>query len=569
MIPIGLSQHKEIGFNLDRLIETRLLIQSSSGGGKSYALRKILEETSGKVQQIVIDPEGEFSTLRENYDFIIAGQNADTPVQTSSAKLLARKVMELRASIICDLSDLKAHDRVKFVRLFLESLMQTPKSLWHPVLVIIDEAHLFCPEKGQAESAPAVIDLATRGRKRGFCAVLATQRLSKLHKDACAELLNKMIGRTSLDIDQKRAADELGFIKKESRLDLRKLLPGEFHVYGPALANIEGEIVEVTKLKVDKVKSKHPEVGSKYKTVPPEPTGKIKKVLSELADLPEEAIKEIHDLDYLKRENIKLKRELTLSRKEQPPVKSCNYDQLIKNMKADINHQEAKIKRACDRLILIAGQELTTVVSKLNKVQEDLGKALLDSHKKILKIPQQNHSANNKPVNESSDYKIKSAHQKIINTLHSLELMGVDAPKRSNVAVLSGVSSTSGGYGNNLSELRTLGLIDYPSGGCLSLTDAGRKLVSVLDGIIENLDDLHEAWYKKISSSQQKILRFLIDNYPNEYSRADVAEALEVSITSGGYGNNLSGLRTLGTIDYPKPGFVVATKLLFPEGLSA
>jgi len=31
-----------------------------------------------------------------------------------------------------------------------------------------------------------VIDLATRGRKRGYCVVLATQRLPKLAKDAAA-----------------------------------------------------------------------------------------------------------------------------------------------------------------------------------------------------------------------------------------------------------------------------------------------------------------------------------------------------------------------------------------------
>jgi hypothetical protein len=56
------------------------------------------------------------------------------------------------------------------VRLFLEALVNAPKKLWHPALVVVDEAHVFCPETGEAESGDAVIDLATRGRKRGFCA---------------------------------------------------------------------------------------------------------------------------------------------------------------------------------------------------------------------------------------------------------------------------------------------------------------------------------------------------------------------------------------------------------------
>jgi hypothetical protein len=46
--------------DLSVLIDTRLLMQASSGGGKSWALRRLLEQSHGKVQQIVIDPEGEF-----------------------------------------------------------------------------------------------------------------------------------------------------------------------------------------------------------------------------------------------------------------------------------------------------------------------------------------------------------------------------------------------------------------------------------------------------------------------------------------------------------------------------
>jgi hypothetical protein len=39
--------------DLSVLIDTRLLMQASSGGGKSWALRRLLEQSHGKVQQIV------------------------------------------------------------------------------------------------------------------------------------------------------------------------------------------------------------------------------------------------------------------------------------------------------------------------------------------------------------------------------------------------------------------------------------------------------------------------------------------------------------------------------------
>lgn len=57
--------------DLPRLLETRALIVANSGAGKSWGLRRVLEQTAGQVQQIVIDPEGEFSTLRERFDYIV------------------------------------------------------------------------------------------------------------------------------------------------------------------------------------------------------------------------------------------------------------------------------------------------------------------------------------------------------------------------------------------------------------------------------------------------------------------------------------------------------------------
>jgi hypothetical protein len=102
--------------------------------------------------------------------------------------------------------------------------------------VILDEAHIYCPERGsgEAESTEAVISLMSQGRKRGYAGVIATQRLSKLHKDAAAEANNVIIGRTWLDADQVRAGDALG-LSKADRLKMRDVGQGEFYAFGPAL----------------------------------------------------------------------------------------------------------------------------------------------------------------------------------------------------------------------------------------------------------------------------------------------------------------------------------------------
>ncbi len=155
--------------HLDRLISSRMLIQANSGGGKSRALRSLLEGTQGKVQQIVLDPEGEFASLREAFPFVLAGPDGDVPATPETAPLLARKLLELGASCVVNLYDLNPDDRRLYVRRFIEELMQLPRDLWRPLLVVLDEAHTFAPQvgTGTAQSAQAVIALASQGRKRG------------------------------------------------------------------------------------------------------------------------------------------------------------------------------------------------------------------------------------------------------------------------------------------------------------------------------------------------------------------------------------------------------------------
>lgn len=304
--------NKEIFIDLQKLVVSKLLAVANSGGGKSWLIRRIVEQAFGKVQIIIIDPEGEFSTLREKFDFILCGKGMDAPAEPRSAALLAHKLLESKASAVIDLYELHPQERKRFVRLFLESMVNAPKNLYNDCLVILDEAHKFAPEKEESESTSAVIEMASLGRKRGFCLIPVTQRVSKLSKDVAAECNNKLMGRASLDLDRKRTADELGISNKEEILALRNLEPGEFFAFGPALSN------EVIRLKVGEVKTSIPKAGRQTKVAPP--SERIKKELAALADLPQEAQQEARTVAELKNENRLLKQKLSKS-----------PDQVIKN----------------------------------------------------------------------------------------------------------------------------------------------------------------------------------------------------------------------------------------------
>ncbi|MFT8763487.1 MAG: DUF87 domain-containing protein, partial [Gluconobacter potus] len=57
--------------DLPELLATRLLVQGNSGSGKSHLLRRLLEQTATLVQQVMIDPEGDFVTLADHYGHLV------------------------------------------------------------------------------------------------------------------------------------------------------------------------------------------------------------------------------------------------------------------------------------------------------------------------------------------------------------------------------------------------------------------------------------------------------------------------------------------------------------------
>ena len=358
----------QINIDIARLIESRMLIQANSGGGKSYAIRKLLEVTHGKVQQIVIDIEGEFSSLREKYDYILIGkgENVDVQIDLRSAELLARKLLEVNTSAIIDLYELKPHERILFTKRFLDAMVNAPKNLWHPVLLLLDETHVFAPEGVKSESVGSVIDFASRGRKRGYCLVAASQRPAKLNKDVAAECNNKMIGRASLDIDMDRAAKELGFTSKEDKLKLRKLEPGEFFMFGSALVN------EVTLAKINKVKTTHPLSGQRIGFTPAPASDKVRAMLSKLIDLPQQAEQELREIADYRRKVNELERELKSFKSNKETFVSQAQQQgksvLMNDFKAKLNALQVLLNDKHSQEVAVLRQAYERELRELNNL---------------------------------------------------------------------------------------------------------------------------------------------------------------------------------------------------------
>jgi uncharacterized protein len=164
----------------------------------------------------------------------------------------------------------------------------------------------------------------------------------------------------------------------------------------------------------------------------------------------------------------------------------------------------------------------------------------------------------------SSNGDLTPARQKILNGLAFLHGIGVAPADKTQLALIVGVSPTSGGYFNNLGALRSGGLIDYPTGGTVALTEDGQSIAST-EGVPSTTRDLHAAIAAKLPPAKWRIVEELIKVYPHALTKDDLAERIGVSPTSGGYFNNLGSLRSLGLLDYPRPSEVAARPVLFLE----
>ena len=224
--------------DLEELLATRLLVQGNSGSGKSHLLRRLLEQSARLVQQIVIDPEGDFVSLAEHYGHL----TLDAAECERELPAIAARVRRHRASVVLNLEGLEVDGQLRCAAQFLNALFEADRDLWFPALVVVDEAQLFAPaaaadasDEARRMSLVAMTNLMCRGRKRGLAGIIATQRLAKLAKNVAAEASNFLMGRTFLDIDMARAADLLGMERRQAEA-FRDLERGAFIGLGPAIA---------------------------------------------------------------------------------------------------------------------------------------------------------------------------------------------------------------------------------------------------------------------------------------------------------------------------------------------
>jgi hypothetical protein len=539
---------KKLEIDLPTLVDTRLLIQANSGGGKSWLLRLIAERA--RIQTIVLDNEGEFASLRETVDVLLVGAGGELPANPRHASLLARRLLEYKVSAVIDLYELKLAERRRFVKLFLESLIHLPRELWRPTLVILDEAHIYCPERGagEAESTEAVISLMSQGRKRGFAGIVASQRLSKLHKDAAAEANNVIIGRTWLDADQARAGDALG-LSKSDRLKLRDLGQGEFYAFGPALGQ-----PGVVHFRSDQVRTTHPRPGERHLLTAPAPSRAIRGVLGKFADLPQEAEEEIRGISEARKRIVELEGQIKKlnSTGATLPVDRDAIDHAVATA---IEHERLGWKRKIEQTkgrfrqavatVAAAGESLGKVKELLEDIDGDWPGEAVNRQPPITPNGQlggiARSAAQPRPFlnNSAGSSKLASGERRILTALAQYET----GRSKVQVAVLTGYAVSGGGFNNYLGALRSRGLITG-DGENLRITENGMHELGSWEPLPAG-SGLVDYWRSRLGKAERLILETLTQAYPDALTKEEVAAKAGYEPNGGGFNNALGRLRTL------------------------
>lgn len=582
-ILVGKSGNRNVTLDLDALLRTRALIQANSGKGKSWLLRRIAEQLFGKVQVILIDPEGEFATLREKFDYVLVGKGGETPADPRSAALLAHTLLKIRACAVCDLYEMKPFARHEWVQKFCDALIDAPKELWHPAIVIVDEAHTFCPEKGSGESvaSESIIALATRGRKRGFAPIFSTQRLGKFRKDAAAECLNVMIGGTFIDIDRKRAADALGVYGKDQHAffdEIKLLERGSFFALGPAISD------ERILVKVGPVETTHPEAGSaKHAAEPPPAPEKVKAMLPKLADLPKTAEEKSKTEAELRREIRELKAQLRTAPAKTQEVRVADpraieravkqakaqfdsgvrdRDRAIKDLSVCLGNIATAAARAVNRLPQLKSLNMLPKVSGAEIQKSEVGETKAPATLSRAKAPTEVHPLPKSESNGDSD--LTPYQRSMLNALADLELIGKTEPSWPLVGAAVGKSSGSSTFERYAAQLRSAGLIDYPQSNRMRLTEEGRSRATVNSQPLSS-EEIQERALELLTPYQADILRALIAAHPEALAVDELGARAGKAHGSSTFERYLASLTSMEMIERPRPKAAKAADWLFLE----
>lgn len=561
----------------DAALDDRLGFVGTAGSGKTYNASACVERLlDSGARIVVVDPLDVWWGLRLIADGsgpsryampIFGGSHGDLPLNEHAGALIGETVAGMAESCIVSLGGLttKASER-RFMLAFLDAIYR--KASGEPVHIIFDEADLWAPQKSSEPMLQSRMEeICRRGRIKGLIPWLITQRPAVISKD----VLSQVDGLVAFKLTSSQDRDALeGWIEgqadrqqwKEIRAALPTLQQGHGVVWVPG-RGVLSTVAFPVKRTFDS--SRTPKRGEKKRTAALKPLdlGKLKDRLATI-----ETETKANDPKALKAEIARLKAQSPAN--EAAKISAPDPAAIAAAEARGFNRGLAAAEARGDFFVTL-GRD---VLSSLRVLADEARKAVDRHEASVLKAPAlpefQSGSPSAPPPGArtprarpettpvrnpspaaSGDGSLSGPQRQLLQALAWWARMGHQNPTRVQVAVIAGWRVTSGHMKNVAGSLRTLGLIEYPSEGAITLTVTGAAAAPAPD-TSATLEDSVRA----ILTGPQRIV---FDNLPKSgeaISREEIANRCGWEPTSGHLKNVLGSMRSLEVIEYPSQGQV-------------
>lgn len=562
-----------------------------SGSGKTFGAGRFVEELyAAGAQTVVVDVMGNWWGLRLAADgkakglpiYVFGGLHGDVPLEPTGGKLVADTIVDTNCSVILDVSDMLASEQRRFVADFATQLLRRKRRAPSPLHVVWEECQDLCPEYAPGEMAKcvgAVARLAKQGRNFGVGSSFITQRPQAVSKEVLNQVECLFMFSTAGAHEMKALKDWLGNTVPKDALDsLKRLDPGECFVWSPAWLKRFEVIKFAKKWTFDATAT--PEFGSAAAAVVPAPLD-LKKISSAMADTIERAKES--DPAALRAEIGRLKAELArkpaaaaaetktveVSVFSEEDKEALRVIQTRMNGFAERVAAERQLREKETSELLREAQTLQTQAEMLGQLVKQ---ALSDVKGMVRGFPPPSVRDREpfRPAAESGGQRVakekgsglRSGARRMLEQIASLDPRPVT---RDQVAMLAGITVTSGTFSSYLSDLRRGGYISETGDGFVLASDGWTHLGGRLGRKrAMTHDDLMRLWSPKLRSGARKMLETLVGGYPNDMARGALADAVGIVESSGTFSSYLSDLRRMGVMIDSARGRVRASDDLFP-----
>lgn len=184
---------------LDVVTET-MAVFGRRGSGKTNTATVLVEELlDAGAQVVVIDPKAEWWGLTSSSSgrsagygvTVLGGDRGDLPLDERDGATVADFVVQERMACVLSLRHLESDAAVRrFVTDFAARLYRAKGGQPSPIMVVLEEAHLFVPQhvrNGDAAMVGAIQKLVRQGRAFGVGMMLVDQRPASVNKDVLTQ----------------------------------------------------------------------------------------------------------------------------------------------------------------------------------------------------------------------------------------------------------------------------------------------------------------------------------------------------------------------------------------------